>query len=79
MRKISASDAKARFSQILDEAERGESVLITRGGRVVARLVPEAHRQEDIDQAIETLKALGRRTGKITLQDLLSARHEGRE
>ncbi len=78
IRKIQASDAKARLLQILDEVERGETIIITRHGRAVARLIPEGqHRQEEIDKAVETLKALGRRTGKIALQDLLSARHEG--
>jgi prevent-host-death family protein len=77
-RKMQASDIKARLLQILDEVERGETVIITRHGRPVARLVPEGqHRQKEIDKAIETLKALGRRTGRITVQELLSARHEG--
>jgi len=78
IRKIQASDAKARLPQILDEVERGESVVITRHGRPIARLVPEGRRrQEEIDKAIETLKILGRRTGRITVHELLSARHEG--
>jgi prevent-host-death family protein len=78
MPKIQASQAKARLFQILDDVERGEAVIITRRGRAIARIVPEArHRQEDIGKAIETLKALGRRTGRITTEELLSARHEG--
>jgi prevent-host-death family protein len=78
LRKIQASDAKARLLQILDEVERGETVIITRHGRAIARLAPERQRrQEEIDKAIETLKALGRRTGRITIEELLSARHEG--
>jgi hypothetical protein len=32
---------------------------------------------EDIDRAIETIKALGKRTGKISVAELLSARHAG--
>jgi hypothetical protein len=40
--------------------------------------VPEAHRrQEEIDQAIQSIRALHQHTGKITLGELLSARHEG--
>jgi len=78
MRKIQASDARARLLQILDEVERGETVIITRRGRAIARLVPERQRrQEQIDKAIETLKSLGRRTGRITIDELLSARHAG--
>jgi antitoxin (DNA-binding transcriptional repressor) of toxin-antitoxin stability system len=53
-------------------------VVITRHGRAIARIVPEAHRrQAEIDRAIESIKALRQRTGKITLDELLSARHEG--
>ena len=78
MREIQASEAKTHLPQLLDEVERGETVVITRHGRAIARIVPEAHRrQEEIDRAIESINALRRRTGKITLDELLSARHEG--
>jgi antitoxin (DNA-binding transcriptional repressor) of toxin-antitoxin stability system len=53
-------------------------VVITRHGRAIARIVPEAHlRQADIDEAIENIKALRQGAGKIALDELLSARHEG--
>jgi prevent-host-death family protein len=78
MREIQASEAKAHLPQILDEVERGETIVITRHGRAIARIVPEAQRrQEEIDRAIETIKALRQRTGKITADEILSARHEG--
>lgn len=78
MRDIQASDAKTRLPQILDEVERGETVRITRHGRPIARIVPEANRrQAEIDKAVANIRALRRRTGKITLEELLSARHEG--
>jgi hypothetical protein len=32
---------------------------------------------EEIDKAIESIKTLRKRVGKITLDELLSARHEG--
>jgi prevent-host-death family protein len=35
-----ASDAKARFAELLDRAEAGETITIRRHGRPVARLVP---------------------------------------
>lgn len=78
MREVQASEAKAHLPQLLDEVERGETIVITRHGRPIARIVPEARRrQEEIDKAIESIKALRERTGKITLDELLSARHEG--
>jgi prevent-host-death family protein len=78
MRGIQASDAKTRLPQILDEVERGETVRITRHGRPIARIVPEPHRrQEEIDKGIESIKMLRKHAGKITLDELFSARHEG--
>jgi len=77
MRQIQASEAKAHLLQILDEVERGEAVSITRNGRPIARLVPEPdRRQADIDKAIDGIKALRKRTGRVTVEELLSARHE---
>ncbi len=78
MREIQASEAKTHLPQLLDDVERGETVVITRHGRAIARIVPESHRrQAEIDSAIESIKALRQRTGKITLGELLSARHAG--
>jgi len=33
-------DAKARFSELIDRAERGEETVVTRHGRPVARVAP---------------------------------------
>jgi prevent-host-death family protein len=78
MRAVQASEAKTRLPQLLDAVERGETILITRHGRAIARIVPEARRrQEEIDKAIESIKALRERSGSITLDELLSSRHEG--
>ncbi|HVB67825.1 MAG TPA: type II toxin-antitoxin system prevent-host-death family antitoxin [Acetobacteraceae bacterium] len=78
MREIQASEAKTHLPRLLDEVERGETLIITRHGRAIARLTPEVdRRQQEIDAAIAALKALRRRTGKISVAELLSARHEG--
>ena len=42
MRSIQSAEAKARFSSLLDEVERGETIVITRHGKPIARIVPEA-------------------------------------
>ena len=78
MREIQASEAKTHLPRLLDAVERGETIVITRHGRAIARIVPEAlRRQDEIDGAIDAIKALRRRTGRIAREDLLSARHEG--
>ena len=78
MREVQASDAKAHLPQLLDDVERGDTVVITRHGRPIARIVSEAdRRQQEIGKAIEGIKALRKRTGKVTVAELLSARQEG--
>lgn len=41
-REVTATDAKATILRLLDAAEAGEEIAITRHGRPVARLVPAA-------------------------------------
>ncbi len=79
MREIQASEAKIHLAGLLDEVERGETLIITRHGRPIARIVPEVDRQQaKIDEAMETIRSLRRRTGRIEVDELLSARDEGR-
>ena len=79
MREIQASEAKTHLPQLLDDVERGETVIIKRHGRRIARLVPDVdRRQEEIDKALAGIQELRKRTGRITLKQLLSARDEGR-
>jgi prevent-host-death family protein len=77
-REVQASEAKTHFARLLDEVERGETIVITRHGQAIARIVPEARvRQEEIDRAIEDLAELGKQTGTITVEEILAWRHEG--
>lgn len=38
MREITASEASRSFSAVLDQAESGETIIVTRGGRRVATI-----------------------------------------
>jgi prevent-host-death family protein len=59
MREIQASEAKTHLPQLLDAVEHGETIIITRHGRSVARLVPEHRiRQERISAAVAGLRDL---------------------
>jgi prevent-host-death family protein len=79
MREIQASEAKTHLPRLLDEVERGETLIITRHGRAIARIVPEVdQRQAMIDEAMDAIRNLRRRTGRIKVDELLSARDEGR-
>ena len=78
MREVDASEAKAKLSSLLDEVERGETILIRRRGRPIARVVPEPRRRQDeIDRAVEEIKQLRKHTGKVTVEEILAWRHEG--
>jgi len=80
MREIQASEAKTHLPRLLDDVERGETIVITRHGRPIARIVPEqALRREKIEKAIENIKALRSRIGQLTTGEILSARDEGRK
>lgn len=75
-----ASEAKTHFLRILDRVERGETVVISRHGRPIARISPEPEiDRERVRQAIEGMKALRKKIGRLTLEEILSARDEGRE
>ena len=45
---VSAFDAKTHLSQLLQEAEQGRTITITRRGKPVARLVPVEAEQKAI-------------------------------
>ena len=80
IQEFQASNLKTHLLRILDDVERGDTIIITRRGRRIARLVPEApRRQEEIDQAIEDMRALGRRIGRVSVKDILSSIHEGHQ
>ena len=73
-----ASEAKAKWAELLDEVERGRTVRITRHGKTIARVVPETDsRAGEIAAAIERLKALREKTRKAPLAEILASRHEG--
>ena len=78
MREVGAFEAKTKLGELLAAVEAGEEVRITRRGRPVARLVPD--RGEDARrEALAALEAMrARLTGRMSREEVLSARDEGR-
>ena len=79
MKSYGVFEAKTRFSELVEQAARGEEVLITRRGQPVARLVPAQSRDvEAIRRTIRDLKAFRERhsLGGIDWREL---RDEGRK
>ena len=74
---IGVFEAKARWSQLLDQAESGEEVIITRWGVPVARLVPMPHSDGVVEQALAELTSIRSRatTGPESIRELIN---EGR-
>jgi prevent-host-death family protein len=56
---VGAYEAKTRFSELVSRAEKGESFLVTKNGRPVARIMPvNDFDAERTRQAAERLRAL---------------------
>jgi prevent-host-death family protein len=79
MQTIQASEAKTHFLRILDDVERGESIIITRHGKQVAHLIPPVEvDRERVQRAVQSILEIRKRTKPVSLQEILSARDEGR-
>ncbi len=79
MQTIQASEAKTHFLRILDDVERGESVIITRHGKPVARISPQGEiDRERVKRATESIREFCKRTKPVSLEEILAARDEGR-
>ena len=79
MQIIQASEAKTHFLRLLDEVERGETVIITRHGKPVARVIPEtAIDSARKARAAASILEIRQRTKPVSLREILSARDEGR-
>jgi prevent-host-death family protein len=79
MKRIQASVAKAQFAELLDEVERGETVVITRHGKPIARVVPdeETRRTRGAD-LIERLREHRKHAKPVTIEEIIAWKNEGR-
>ena len=76
MRHFGSFEAKNKLSQLLELAEQGEEILITRHGQEVAKLVP-AHRTLDRESAKRTAAEIremrqGVTLGGLRIKDLIN-------
>jgi prevent-host-death family protein len=80
MKRIQSSQAKAQFAELLDQVERGETVVITRHGKPIARLIREEdERRADALRAMAEIKELRKTAGRATVEEILAWRDEGRK
>jgi prevent-host-death family protein len=87
LREIGAFEAKNTFGTLLDRVERGEEIVITRHGRPVARLVPNAGStdQNKARAAFERMRERARQLAKehpgrpaFDWEEIKKLRDEGR-
>ena len=79
MREIRASEAKTHFTRLLNDVESGETIVITRRGRRIARIVPKSDEErKKIERAKAGINELRQRIGRMSLAEILAARDEER-
>lgn len=81
MDRVGVFEAKARLSELVARAEHGQETVITRSGKVVARLVPAAkgHRRNPNASVIDRITAFSKTIkvkGRVNVRELIG---EGRE
>lgn len=82
MREVGAFEAKNKLGTLLDWVENGEEVIITRHGKAVARLIPNAA-AHDPNKAVAAAKRIRSRakvlkSGVFDWQEWKAYRDEGR-
>jgi prevent-host-death family protein len=80
MKTIAASEAETRFGALLQDVEKGETVIVTRDGQPVARVSPVGKEHPGVAEAIETLRRYRREHRQalegMSIRELIE---EGRE
>jgi prevent-host-death family protein len=83
MDEIGLFEAKNKLSELVDRAERGEEVVITRRGKPVAKLVPisAVRDREKARQAVEGIRKLAKEInlGPFDWEEWKRYRDEGRK
>jgi prevent-host-death family protein len=71
---VSVYDAKARLSELVDRAESGQATIITKRGRVVAKIVPAKAPHWDRAAVLDEAEAFRKRVavkGKVDIRTLI--------
>jgi prevent-host-death family protein len=79
MREITVREANQNFSQVIAAAERGETIVVTKNGRPVAKITPQPQdRTSDpewrasfaaLKKSLRSKRGSGTRVGTITEDD----------
>lgn len=77
MREVGAFEAKNHLSALLDDAASGETVVITKRGKPVAKLVPISE-PDTIAQAFDEMRARRQTRAPVTTEEVIAWKNEGR-
>lgn len=87
MREVQASEAKTHLPALLRSVEQGESIVITRHGRPIARLTPDGEKQRaDNNAAVQAILELRKQIQAdwkkrglppLTTEEIIAMKHEG--
>jgi prevent-host-death family protein len=78
MRHIQASEVKTHFLKLLNDVENGESIVVTRRGKPIARLVPEPEAQTgNFRDVVAKMAELRKRAKPVSREEILAWRREG--
>lgn len=79
MREMSVREANQNFSQLISAAERGETIVVTKNGKPVAKITPQAADRNDdpawraafaaLKKSLRAKRATGYRVGTIAEDD----------
>ncbi len=79
MREVGAFEAKNHLSALLDEAAAGATVVITKRGKPVAKLVPFAESDADtVADAFDAMRAIRKTLKPVSTEEILAWKNEGR-
>jgi prevent-host-death family protein len=73
---VGTFEGKTHFSRLVDEAARGETIVITRKGKPVAQLGPVQDLRPSPEEALERLFALAAPLG-VPIRELLEEGRRG--
>lgn len=80
MREVGTYEAKTHLPELLKAVETGETIVITRRGTPIAKLVPVTDSEAaDVPAVIARMQRARARRQRVATEDILTARDEGRK
>lgn len=78
MKQVGVYEAKTNLPRLIEQVEKGETVVITRHGRPVAKLITTEPAKTDVSETIAAIREFrkGRRLDGLSIKEMIN---EGRK